>query len=281
MTRADLSPPFVSAQVFSPPLRPIDIEGNPDKGVHSPLPRGSLKLRRVRRGIFRARAAALGRAKVATRPPTPDLNRPGEPCGRATSASRKRDDLGSTSSACAAAAVVRPQRLVPFRRGPLPTSCWQRREAVLRTLLLQPKGCRCRRWRCHPAWLRECSGGRVRAWLHTPCVWFLNLASHRFRGAPIRRGRPQQGVRWPAFSCTCMRTLNVAGYRPRRLLGARSAWSARAKRAGAKRARAPSSTARRGVRSQGWQTPAQRRGTGKKRLGFVARHSLESPAYVI
>jgi len=43
----------------------------------------------------------------------------------------------------------------------------------------------------------------------------------------------------------------------------------------------PSSTARRGVRCQGWQTPAQRRGTGKKRLGFVARHSLESPAYVI
>src|SRR6185436_14038232 len=63
MTRADLSPPFVSAQVFSPPLRPIDIEGNPDKGVHSPLPRGSLELRRVRRGIFRARAAALGARK--------------------------------------------------------------------------------------------------------------------------------------------------------------------------------------------------------------------------
>jgi hypothetical protein len=33
---------------------------------------------------------------------------------------------------------------------------------------------------------------------------------------------------------------------------------------------------------QGWQKPAQRRGTGKKmRLGFVAGHSLEATAYVI
>src|SRR5262245_31857641 len=77
MTRADLSPPFVSAQAFSPPLRPIDIEGNPDKGAHSPLPRGSLELRRGRRGIFRARAAA----RKPQRTPTPDLNRPGEHVG--------------------------------------------------------------------------------------------------------------------------------------------------------------------------------------------------------
>jgi|RhiMethySRZTD1v2_1073278.scaffolds.fasta_scaffold670228_1 hypothetical protein len=57
--------------------------------------------------------------------------------------------------------------------------------------------------------------------------------------------------------------------------------SVRAKRTGAKRA-PPKSSARRGVWRQGWQKPAQRRGTGKKmRLGFVAGHSLEATAYVI
>src|ERR1700752_2916052 len=112
MTRADLSPPFVSAQVFSPPLRPIDIEGNPDKGVHSPLPRGSLELRRLRRGIFRARAAALGRSESRNAPTHPGP----QPPGGAMWARYQRQPQTRRPR-------LHQQRLRRRRRGPTTTTC--------------------------------------------------------------------------------------------------------------------------------------------------------------
>ena len=191
-------------------MRPIDIEGNPDKGVALTLCRGLPELQ------FVCRRVSPGRRPSIAGPPK--LSRLGQTRGRATSANRKRD--GRAATAPPAPPPTRPDhnalRLFDGAR----SSRWRGGKARERGRAR----CRCNQEACAAGDGDPTQHGSEEA----PAVEF----GHGFtlldfglefdfefgaRRACAGAGRAQAtpvGCAQVIASCTCMRTLNVAGCRP-------------------------------------------------------------------